>query len=142
MTVAAPIKIKWRNRDVPLAPCALIAFGGAALSLAEKLLSFDDERLKGFQGVGGKQTILIAGAGETLPWTNGAIYLGRDARLPAALLPTTLEPNIPLELFEQVLKIKFKSLAPFVVLPEKIVPVGKAKILSRRVLEIWLADNR
>ena len=136
MIVAAPIKVKWLNRDVPLPPCAMIAFGDAAISLAEKLLSLDDERLETFQGVGGKQTIWIAG--ENLPWTDGAIYLGKDARLPAALLPTTLAPNIPLELFEQTLKIKFKSLAPFVVLPEKIVPVGAAKILSRRALEIWL----
>lgn len=118
----------------------MIAFGGAAISLAEKLLSFDDERLKNFQGVGGKQMIFLAG--ENLPWTDGAIYLGKDARLPAALLPTTLEPNIPLELLEQTLKIKFKLLAPFVVLPEKLVPVGAAKILSRRALEIWLDNKR
>ncbi len=142
MTGAAPIKIKWRNRHVPLPLSAMIAFGGAAVSLAKSLLSFDDERLKSFQGVGGKQTIFLAGAGENLPWVDGAIYLGRDARLPAALLPTTLEPNIPLELFEQTLKLKFKPLAPFVVLPERLVPVGAAKILSRRALEIWLENNR
>lgn len=138
----APIKIEWQNRNAALEPRALIAFNNAAISLAEKLLTFDDELLRSFQAVGGKQMILLAGTSENLPWTNGTIYLGRDARMPAALLPTTLEPNIPLELFELALKARFERLAPFAVLPGKIVPFGAAKTLSRVTLEIWLAGNR
>lgn len=139
---AAPIKIEWQNRNIVLEPCALIAFDIAAISLAEKLLTFDDERLQSFQAVGGKQMILLAGTSENLPWTDGTIYLGRDARMPAALLPTTLEPNIPLELFDRALKTKFERLAPFAVLPEKIISFRTAKTLSRVTLEIWLAGNR
>lgn len=139
---AAPIKIGWRNRHIPLEPCALIAFDKAATALAEKLLTFDDERLQKFQAVGGERTILLVGTSENLPWTDGAIYLGRDAEMPAALLPTTVEPNISLELFDRALKAKFEPLAPFAVLPGKIVSFRAAKTLSRAALEIWLAANR
>ena len=136
------LKIHWQNRPDALPPCAMITFDAAALSLAEKLLSFEDEKLNDFQGVGATQMILLTGNGESLPWTNGAIYLGRDAQMPSVLLPTTLKPNIPLELFERALNENFKTLAPFVALPEKIILYGKAKTISRSVLEKWLSENR
>ena len=135
-------KIHWQNRPDALAPCAMITFDAAALSLAEKLLSFDDEKLNDFQGVGAEKMVFLTGASERLPWTNGAVYLGRDAQMPSVLLPTTLKPNIPLELFERALNENFKTLAPFIALPERIIPYGKAKTLSRRALEKWLLENR
>ena len=86
--------------------------------------------------------ILLMSETENLPWTNGAIYLGRDAQMPSVLLPTTLKPNCPLELFERALNEKFRSLSPFAVLPGKVIPFGAAKRLSRPVLENWLSENR
>ncbi|HLM59814.1 MAG TPA: hypothetical protein VK308_03310 [Pyrinomonadaceae bacterium] len=136
------LKIHWQNRPDALAPCAMITSDAAALSLAEKLLSFDDEKLNSFQGVGAERMVLLTGDGESLPWANGAVYLGRDIQMPSVLLPTTLKPNIPLELFERALNEKFKALAPFVALPERIIPYGKAKTLSRRALEKWLLENQ
>jgi hypothetical protein len=86
--------------------------------------------------------ILVTGDGENLPWTNGTVYLGRDAQMPSVLLPTTIRPDIPLELFDRLLNENYREFAPFAVLPEKIVPFGKAKCLSRRVLENWLTENK
>jgi hypothetical protein len=136
------LKIEWQNCFDALSPCALIAFDAAAISLAEKLLSFEDEKLSAFQGVSSERMILITGDGENLPWANGATYLGRDAKIPSVLLPTTLSPIIPLELFDRLLNENFRQFAPFAVLPEKIIPFGKAKTLSRRVLENWLLENK
>jgi hypothetical protein len=136
------LKIRWQNRPDALSPCAVVTFDAAAISLAEKLLSLEDEKLHFLQGIGGKQMILLTGEGENLPWTNGAIYLGRDAQMPSVLLPTTLKPNCPLDLFERALNEKFSRLSPFAVLPEKIIPFGAAKPLSRPVVENWLSENR
>jgi hypothetical protein len=136
------LKIHWQNRPDALSPCAVVAFDGAAISLAEKLLSFEDEKLHFLQGISAEQMILLTGESENLPWTNGAIYLGRDAQMPSLLLPTTLKPSCPLDLFERALNEKFRSLSPFAVLPEKIIPFGAAKPLSRPVLENWLSENR
>jgi hypothetical protein len=94
------------------------------------------------QGIGAEQMILLTGEGENLPWTNGAIYLGRDAQMPSILLPTTLKPNCPLDLFERALNEKFGRFTPFAVLPEKIIPFGAAKPLSRAAVENWLSENR
>lgn len=137
-----PIKIEWRNRFDALPPCAVIATGDAARALAEKLVSFDQERQRKLKGIGAEKMILILGEEGDLPWTNEAVYLGRDPKMPAKLLPTTLQPNVPLDLFERVLDARFKRLAPFAVLPKIIVPFGTAKSLSGSILENWLARNR
>jgi hypothetical protein len=136
------LKIHWQNRSDALFPCAVVAFDGTAISLAKKLLSFEDEKLHFLQGVSAKRMILLTGESENLSWTNGAIYLGRDVQMPSILLPTTLKPNCPLDLFERALNEKFRRLSPFAVLPEKIIPFGAAKSLSRSVLENWLSENR
>lgn len=136
------LKIRWQNRTDALSPCAVVAFDEAAISLAEKLLSLEDEKLRSLQGISGRQMILITGESENLPWTNGAIYLGRDAQMPSILLPTTLKPNCPLDLFERAVNEKFRRFTPFAVIPEKIIPFGAAKPLSRPVLENWLSENR
>lgn len=139
---SSPLKIEWRNRSDVLEPSAIIAFDDAAISLAEKLLFLEDESLQALQGVGAKKMILLAGSGEVLPWVNGAVYLGKDSQIPACLLPTTLEPELPSDLFARVIETGFRALAPFAVLPGKIIPFGKAKNLSRVILKAWLAENK
>lgn len=136
------LKIHWQNRTDALAPCALVAFDEASISLAKKLLTLEDETLTSLEGVGAKRMILLIGDGNNLPWTDGAIYLGRDRQIPSKLIPTTIKPAIPLDLFEKVLNEKFKGLSPFAVLPEKIIPYGGAKRLSRSVLKNWLIENQ
>jgi hypothetical protein len=136
------LKIHWQSRIDALSPCAMLVFDSAAIALAKKMMSFEDEKLHPFQGVRAKKMMLIMGDGESLPWTNGAVYLGRDTEAPAVLLPTTLKPNVPLDLFERALYERFRKLSPFAVLPEKIIPFGTAKTLSRNILEKWLSENQ
>ena len=136
------LNIDWQNRSDALLPCAMIVFDEAAAVLAKKLLLLEDEKLHALQGVGAKGMILLTGESQQLPWTNGAVYLGRDAQMPSVLMPTTLKPNIPLDLFERVLKKEFSDFSPFAVLPEKLIPFGRAKILSRDILEKWVSENR
>ena len=135
--------IEWQNRAVSLDPCAVVAFDEAAVNLAEKLLRLDEESFGTFQGASARRLIFIVGRGDNLPWTDGVIYLGKDARTSASLLlPTTIEPTIPINLFKVVLEKKFRHLMPCIVLPKKIIPFGKAKNLSRAALERWLTQNK
>lgn len=141
------LKISWQTRFDALTASAVAAFDEAAVTLAKKLVSFDDERLQKLQGTAAAageagKMILLLGDAEHLPWVNGAVYLGRDAQMPSILLPTVIKPGIPPELFERALNESFSQLAPFAVLPEKIIPFGAAKTLSRHVIEKWLSENR
>lgn len=128
------LEIKWKNRFDSLQPLALIAFNESAIHLKEKLLSFDDERLFGLQGVFAENLLFIAGVSENLPWIDGGIYLGKDENAPSIFLPTNLRPAMPIDLFEKSLLHKFSGQRPFAVIKNQIIPVGKMRPISRNVL--------
>ncbi len=127
-------EIKWQNRFDSLAPVALIAFDEAAIRLKKKLLALSDEQLTQLQGVFGKDLLFAAGDSENLPWVDGLIYLGKDVLAPSILLPTNLRPNLPVDLFERRLLRQFPDQRPFAVVGEQIIPVGKMRPISRKVL--------
>lgn len=128
------LKIKWQNRLDALEPSAMIAFNDAARRLKEKLLSLDDEKLSRLQGVFARNLLFVAGAKDVLPWTNGVIYLGRDARAASIFMPTNLRPNVPSDLFEKSLLAHFADAKPFAVVEDRIISIGKMRSISREVL--------
>lgn len=135
------LQIKWQNRIEPLEPSALMVFGKSAIELKRKLLSLDDEKLSSLQGVFAANMIFLAGKSENLPWINGIIYFGKDSLAPAIFLPTTLRPDVPVDLFEKALLKKFFSKIPFAVYENKIIPVGKMLSVSRRILNETFVES-
>jgi MoxR-vWA-beta-propeller ternary system domain bpX5 len=133
--MAQTLEIKWDNRFDSLEPLALITFDEAARRLRDKLLSFDDEKLSAWQGVYALDLLFIAGA--DLPWTDGVIYLGKDARTTSIFIPTNLRPNVPFDLFEKSLLRRFAAQKPFAVVENQIIPVGKMRPISRKVLSAF-----
>ncbi|HJU53638.1 MAG TPA: hypothetical protein VJ715_03665 [Pyrinomonadaceae bacterium] len=139
------IEVAWRPRPVPLAPVGLAAHGPAATNrLARRLLGEPDEVLSSFRGVSGPQLLLLLGGEESLPWVDAVTYLGRDERAPSLLLPTTLEPSVPLPLLERALAGRFKELFPCALLvnPGLIVPLAQARAVARQSLVEWLKEAR
>jgi len=128
------LEIKWQNRLDSLEPRALIVFDEAATRLKERLISFEDERLSVLQGVFAENLLFITGDGENLPWIDGAIYLGKDENAPSIFLPTNLRPDLPIDLFEKSLLLKFSEQKPFAVLKNQIIPVGQMRVISRKIL--------
>src|SRR5687767_4825113 len=80
------IPLKWRTRDVPLSPGAVLAADRTAYSLCRRLLDENDSALERLQGCAGRALVLLTGETEDLPWVDGAIYLGRDPRAPRLYL--------------------------------------------------------
>lgn len=132
--MSQPFKINWRNRLDTLEPVAIIGFDETAKRLKEKLLSFDDEKLSSMQGVFAESLLFATGQTADLPWVDGVIYLGKDARAASIFLPTNLRPNVPLDLFEKSLLRRFSAQKPFAVLENRIIPVGKMRPISRKIL--------
>jgi hypothetical protein len=122
----------WRPRQAPLAPRAVAAWGPAARALARKAAD------RGLSGVAGDDVLVLLGEAEALPWADGVVYLGRDERAPALLLPTALEPDAPPELFERALLARHRE-TPLAVFDRWIVPVGAARPVERDRLAAWLA---
>lgn len=149
------VPIAWRPRAVPLEPVGMAARGEAARALARRLLARSDEELARLTGVAGQDLVVILGnAGHAgypldtalLPWVDGAIYLGRDARAPSLLLPTNREPTVPLPLVERALVARAglsKAEPPLAVLldPPLLASVLEARSLIRRRLLLVLQEQ-
>jgi hypothetical protein len=140
------VPIAWRPRSAPLEPVGMAARGEAARTLARRLLARSDEDLARLTGVAGQDLILLFGDSASLPWVEGAAYLGRDARAPSLLLPTNREPTVPLPLLERALVTRAghsKAEPPLAVLldPPLLASVLEARPLVRRRLQLVLQEK-
>jgi MoxR-vWA-beta-propeller ternary system domain bpX5 len=134
----------WRPRRVPLKPVAVAAEGESA-RLLTRLLERTDEELLRLRGIRAPSVpaVLLSGEGDDLPWADGVVYLGKDDLAPALLVPSLLEPRLPLALLERAILSRFASLGtPVAVLPGarlRLFPMGGARPLSRARLDVGVS---
>jgi len=138
------LRVDWTPRAIPLAPCAAFATGAAARALGRRLLALDDARLAALAAVAAADLLLVVGAGDDLPWIDGAGYLGRDPAAPELLLPTTLAPTVPAPVLARAVRARLQAASaspPAAVLAApttRIVPCGGARAIDRARLAAWL----
>ncbi|WP_394836684.1 hypothetical protein LVJ94_07225 [Pendulispora rubella] len=135
------IAVTFSARGDPLEPVGVVGVGPAALALARRVLAEDDAALAAWRGVVAQDAVFLLGAGDTLPWVDGAHYLGQDPAAPRILLPTTHRPNVPLEAFERALLRHAASLAPPLAIllePRCVVSLAEARPLARELVQKWL----
>lgn len=144
MPEAPQIETRWRARATALAPLAVAACNEVAIAFAHRLLSLDDEALARLKGVAGERLLVALGDEELLVWVDGVTYLGRDEAAPSLLLPTTLEPDVPLALFERALLKRLNHAAPIAVLPAPpvVTSLSSARPISRHTLTGWLTSQQ
>ena len=137
---ASLIRVTWQLRDAPLGASAVAGFGRVALALGRRLLDLGEESLARLKGVAGSELLILTGDQESLPWVDGALYLGRDPAAPSLLIPTTVKPGIPIALLERVLLKRFEHKSPLAVLPDLqlVAPLDVARELARESLRVWV----
>ncbi|WNZ61814.1 hypothetical protein QEG98_39235 [Myxococcus sp. MxC21-1] len=138
---AARLPVRWRSRAEPLEPLAVAGEGPVAVALARRVLAEDDARLASWEGVAGRGLLVLLGASASLPWVDGAVYLGRDAAAPSLLLPCTLAPDVAASLLERAFVVHVHGGgAKLAVLPASmcLVRVDAARPVSRVTLQAWL----
>jgi hypothetical protein len=117
--------------------------GPVALALARRVLVAEDAARARWSGVAGPGVLVLLGDTESLPWADGAVYLGRDAAAPSLLLPCTLAPDVAPALLERALVARASAATPLAVLPRTalLVPVGAARPVSRDTLRSWVVKQ-
>ena len=143
MNDLSPIPVTWKPREKPLVATAVVARGAVALNLARWLLDLDKESLGGLKGVAGAEILVLIGEEESLPWVDGVTYIGRDPIAPSLLVPTTLEPSVPLALLERALSARCRDLMPLAVLADVplVVPIGSARPVVVGSVRQWLESR-
>jgi hypothetical protein len=133
--------VTWSPRTEPLAALAVAAVGPVCLVLARRALEADEQQLGAWNGVAGEGVLILLGATESLPWVDGAVYLGRDPAAPSLLLPCALAPDAAPSLLERALVAHARGATPLAVLPRsrQLVPVGAARPVVRETLAAWLS---
>lgn len=138
--------VKWVRRVVPLPPVAVAARDEAAKALVHRLLLGAEHRLANLSLVAGARLVVARNEPDTLPWVDGARYLGIDPEAPNLLLPTTSAPDVPVQLFERCLASVDGGLgAPIAVLANNdggltLVSLSDGRPPTRSGLSRWLAE--
>ncbi len=135
------ICVAWRPRSAPLEPVGAVASGDTARARGRRVTAADDTALARLRGVTAGPWLVLLGDAADLPWVDGVIYVGRDARAPALLLPTVFEPTVPVAVFARALARRHgDARPPLVVLPEPacVLPCAAARQVSRARLQAWL----
>jgi hypothetical protein len=132
--------VTWSPRQNPLAALAVAGVGPVAVALARRALAADDKQLGAWSGVAGPGMLVLLGETDSLPWVDGAVYLGRDPTAPSLLLPCALAPEVAPALLERALVAHAAAGTPLAVLPRsgQLVPVGAARTVARETLAAWL----
>lgn len=130
----------WSPRSEPLTALAVAGVGPVALALARRALEAEEKQLGAWSGVAGSGVLVLLGETQSLPWVDGAVYLGRDAAAPSLLLPCVLAPQVAPSLLERALVAHASAGTPLAVLPLSglLVPVGAARPVARETLAAWL----
>ncbi|MBZ4330897.1 hypothetical protein [Corallococcus sp. AS-1-12] len=138
--VIAGLPVRWCPRALPLEPVAVAGVGRVALALGHRAARAEDGTLASWTGVAGRDVLVLLGTAASLPWVDGAVYLGRDPLAPALLLPCALEPEVAPSLLERAL-LAGQGDAPLAVLPASgvLVSVSAAKPVARASLSAWLS---
>ena len=138
---SARVPVRWGPRAEPLEPLAVVGEGTVALALARRALAEDDARLASWSGVAGPGVLVLLGPAGSLPWVDGAVYLGRDPAAPSLLMPCALAPSVAASMLERALLLRAgKAGTPVAVLPASghLVSVNAARPVSRATLTAWL----
>jgi hypothetical protein len=81
---------------------------------------------------------------ETLPWVDGAVYLGHDPEAPRLLVPTSVAPDLPYGMVERALFARVPTArAPAALLldPLRLVDAVSPRAFDAKGLARWLAEG-
>lgn len=126
----------WRLRKAATEPQAAVAWGAVAPRLNQQLRSLSGAVAARLQVCANRDVLVVCGATADLPWLDGVEYAAPDALAPALWLPTTWEPDVPVELLEQALSARF-SRTPLLLWrePQVLVPLDRQLPLNPALLQ-------
>ncbi len=136
MSIAAAIDWNWRARQEPGQPQAAVAWGQAAVRLHARLFRMTDEQTSRLQATTNRDVLIVTGNADDLPWVEGVDYACTEPATPGLWLPTSWEPDAPLDLIGQALLGRFAR-APLLLwhAPEAVVPLDRCLPVTARHLQ-------
>jgi hypothetical protein len=126
----------WQARREPGEPQAAVAWGEVAARLHARLLRMPEEQTARLHATANRDVLIVTGHAADLPWVEGVDYACAEASAPGLWLPTSREPDAPLDLLGQALLTRF-SRAPLLLwhAPQAVVPLDRCLPVTPRHLQ-------
>jgi len=121
------MKWRWRAEADPPAPQGAIGIGAAAQGLLDALARVDARMREALMLTANADAVVVTGAAESLPWSDGVAYIAPRQEAPALWLPTTQRPDLPLDLLLRAIARRHRQ-SPLLLWPEpmQIMPLHRA----------------
>lgn len=136
--------IEFAPRVVALEPSCVVGVGRVADALFERLLRETDATLRNLRGIcyetaSHGRALVVIGSSEDLPWVDGVAYLGIQSGAGKLRLPTTLQPNVPVDALERAVLRHHSGDAPVAVIAEPmlLLSLANATVLTLEQLAAW-----
>jgi hypothetical protein len=133
---ATAIDWNWRARREPGQPQAAVAWGEVAARLHARLLRMPEDQTAQLQATANRDVLIVTGNADDLPWVEGVDYACSEPAAPGLWLPTSWEPDAPLDLLGQALLGRFGR-APLLLwhAPGVVVPLDRCLPATGRHLQ-------
>jgi hypothetical protein len=105
--IAKEFPLTWKSRREHLPAIAVAGRGVSRCIIMERLRRRAPADLAALRIIVEDDYFVVLGDCVALPWVSGSFYLGCDPDAPSLLLPTALEPTLPANLFEEVVRARF-----------------------------------
>jgi hypothetical protein len=136
MADASAIEWAWRARREPCPPQAAVAWGEVAARLHARLLRMTQDQTSRLHATTNRDVLIVAGNADDLPWVEGVDYACTEPAAPGLWLPTSWEPDAPLDLMAQALLDRFAR-APLLLwhAPRAVVPLDRSLPVTAGLLQ-------
>ncbi|MDN6860381.1 hypothetical protein QO207_27645 [Pseudomonas sp. CAN2814] len=130
------IQWHWRPRAEAPEPRAAVAWGPAAQVLHQRLQSLPESSWERLMATASGDVLVVFGRPSELPWVEGIGYAAPDDAAPGLWLPTSWEPDVPVDLLGQALAQRFAR-SPLLLWPspQAVVPLDRQLPLSAQHLQ-------
>lgn len=136
MATAPAIPWRWRARRDPGQAQAAVAWGVVAARLHTRLLRMSEDQTSRLHATANREVLIVMGHVDDLPWVEGVEYACAETAAPGLWLPTSWEPDTPLDLMGQALLRRF-SRAPLLLwhAPNAVLPLDRCLPVTARHLQ-------
>lgn len=131
------MNLSWQPRDEAPAPRAAVGIGQAARRLCLRLQELPDEELPTHAATANRNVLIVIASADRLPWVPDVAYAAPAPEAPSLWLPTTYQPEAPLDLLARAVLKRSKGRSPVLLWPDPawLIPLDRQLPVTRSLLK-------
>ena len=131
------MNLSWQKRGEHPEPRAAVGIGLAGRRLCRRLQELPDEELSAHAATANRDVLIVIASAERLPWVPDVAYAAPATEAPSLWLPTTLQPEVPLDLLARAALKRSGGRSPVLLWPDPawLIPLDRQLPVTRGLLK-------